>query len=80
MNYTRYYIGPGGSQNDLSRDTATSPFAAAFTEGLDLNLNLPKYDNMDFNLNTPGGQAQFNFFQGANLGLPTFSSENNMFS
>ena len=80
MNYTRYYIGPGGSQNDLSRDTATSPFAAAFTEGLDLNLNLPKYDNMDFNLNSPGGQAQFNFFQGSNLGLPTFSSENNMFS
>lgn len=81
MNYTRYYIGPGSArQTDLSGDNATSPFAAAFTEGLNLNLDLPKYDNMDFNLSSPDGQAQFNFFQGANLGLPTFSSESNLFS
>ena len=73
MNYTRYYIGPGSTQPDRSGANSSSPFVDSFTD-LDLNLNLPRYDSVDFNLFNPADQAKFNFFQGNNLGLPSFSS------
>jgi len=74
MNYTRYFIGPGGSEGTSSSFTftgdPTNPLNA-FTEGLDLNLNLPKYDS-EINLFDPAGQANFNFNQAFNSGLPSF--------
>ena len=74
MNYTRYFIGPGDSTETTSSSTLTGGSSNplnSFTDGLDLNLNLPKYDS-ETNLFDPAGQATFNFNQAFNSGLPSF--------
>ena len=74
MNYTRYFIGPGGSNEVSSSSSLTggpsNPFNS-FIDDLDLNLNLPKYDS-ETNLFDPAGQASFNFNQAFNSGLSSF--------
>ena len=74
MNYTRYFIGPGGSNEVSSSSSLTggpsNPFNS-FTDDLGLNLNLPKYDS-ETNLFDPAGQASFNFNQAFNSGLSSF--------
>ena len=74
MNYTRYFIGPGGSTETTSSSSftggPTNPLNS-FTDGLDLNLNLPKYDS-ETNFFDPAGQASFNFNQAFNSGLSSF--------
>ena len=74
MNYTRYFIGPGGSNEVSSSSSLTggpsNPFNS-FTDDLGLNLNLPKYDS-ETNFFDPAGQAAFNFNQAFNSGLPSF--------
>jgi hypothetical protein len=74
MNYTRYFIGPGGSNEVSSSSSLTggpsNPFNS-FTDDLGLNLNLPKYDS-ETNFFDPAGQASFNFNQAFNSGLSSF--------
>ena len=74
MNYTRYFIGPGGSTETTSSSSLTggptNPLNS-FTDSLNLNLNLPKYDS-EVNLFDPAGQATFNFNQAFNSGLSSF--------
>jgi len=74
MNYTRYFIGPGGSNEVSSSSSLTggpsNPFNS-FTNDLGLNLNLPKYDS-ETNFFNPAGQASFNFNQAFNSGLSSF--------
>ena len=73
MNYTRYFIGPGGSTETNSSSLTggpSNPFNS-FIDDLDLNLNLPKYDS-ETNLFDPAGQASFNFNQAFNSGLSSF--------
>ena len=73
MNYTRYFIGPGDSTESTSSSLTGGPTNPinSFTDGLDLNLNLPRYDS-EVNLFDPAGQATFNFNQAFNSGLPSF--------
>lgn len=74
MNYTRYFIGPGGSAEASSSSSLTggptNPLNS-FTDSLNLNLNLPKYDS-ETNFFDPAGQASFNFNQAFNSGLSSF--------
>ena len=74
MNYTRYFIGPGGSTETTSSSSLTggptNPLNS-FTDSLNLNLNLPKYDS-EVNFFDPAGQATFNFNQAFNSGLSSF--------
>ena len=74
MNYTRYFIGPGGSTETTSSSSLTggptNPLNS-FADSLNLNLNLPKYDS-EVNFFDPAGQATFNFNQAFNSGLSSF--------
>ena len=73
MNYTRYFIGPGDSTESTSSSLTGGPTNPlnSFTDGLDLNLNFPRYDSEN-NLFDPAGQATFNFNQAFNSGLSSF--------
>ena len=73
MNYTRYFIGPGGSTETNSSSLTGGPTNPlnSFTDSLNLNLNLPKYDS-ETNFFDPAGQASFNFNQAFNSGLSSF--------